>query len=412
MTATITRHKPGDVVKSWVGVPITITGIESVIESGVETIVYTSADNGAWVDWEKDNGEACVYPYMGDGLAIRLEDDPPARDAPAPVVPTSTPKPIKDLLAHRYKPQEFLVDGVVAKGHLAIVGGRPKAGKSWLVLQLARCIDTGADFLGRETMKARVLIYALEDGERRVQARAKAIGWQPENAAVLFTIPYLDDGQGGYGPGIEEIARYTGEYDLIIIDTLITAMSGRTDERDNSAMGRLVNDLAYIAHKSDKAILVVHHTGKAANPDDIFSTLRGASAIRGGYDLGLILERKPGEREAILHAESRDLDIRNMTLRQADNGAGWEFVGDSNELEKIRAGRKVLAAMLENDADGQGLTAKELAEIRKVSVATIGNQLKRLEEAGYICRDEQPSTQMGKRPDVWRVKAEFREYIL
>ena len=184
-------------------------------------------------------------------------------------------------------------------------------------------------------------------------------------------------------------------------------MSGRTDERDNSAMGRLINDLAYIAHKRDKAILVVHHTGKAANPDDIFSTLRGASAIRGGYDLGLILERKPGEREAILHAESRDLDIRNMTLRQADNGAGWEYVGDAHEIEKVRAGRKVLETMLDHD-DGKGMTAKQLAEIRKVSEATIHKQLIRLEEGGYVCRDEQPSTQMGKRPDVWRVSEAYR----
>jgi hypothetical protein len=315
---------------------------------------------------------------------------------------------MRELLAHQFKSQEYLVDGLIAKGHLGMLGGPPKRGKSILVLQLAMSIDTGAEFLGRETTKARVLYYALEDGERRVQARARAMGWQPESAAVLFTIPSLDDGQGGYGPGVVEIGNYLPKYDLIIIDTLNSAMSGKTDERDNSAMGRLINDLAYLAHKSDKAILIVHHTGKAVNPDDIFATLRGASAIRAAYDVGLILERKPGEREAILHAESRDLEIRNMTLRQAERGLGWEYVGDANELEKIRAGRKVLEAMLEHDANGDGLTVKDIAEIRKVSEVTIGRQLARLADDGYVSRDEQPSTQMGKRPDIWRVKAEFR----
>ncbi|MBP9501626.1 MAG: AAA family ATPase [Candidatus Promineofilum sp.] len=393
--------KIGDVAENWIGIPIEILDI---------TPDYYIAKFGKWVERREKDGRIILHPWReGDSSgpwALPTTNGSGPTNGQLP--PSSLPRPMSDLLAHQFKPQEYLVDGLIAKGHLGILGGRPKSGKSWLGLQLAMCIDTGADFLGRETTKARVLYYALEDGARRVQARAKLINWQPESAAVLFTIPYLDDGQGGIGPGAVEVNGYAEGYDLIIIDTLIAAMSGRTDERDNSAMGSLVNALAYIAHNKDIAIVIVHHTGKAANPDDIFATIRGASAIRGAYDMGLILERKPGEREAILHAESRDLDIRNMTLRQAEEGAGWVYVGDAYELEKIRAGRKVLEAMLENDTEGEGMTAKQLAEIRKVTEATIGRQLARLEVDGYICRDEQPSTQMGKRPDIWRVKAEFR----
>ncbi len=379
----------GDVALNEWNLPIEIVGIGDGY--------YIGAGGVEWAT----NGDGKLTPYHPS--APSANGNGAANGEP----PSSMPMAMSALLAHRFNPQEFLVEGLFAKGHLVILGGRPKGGKSWLALQLAQCIDTGADFLGRETTKAKVLLYALEDGQRRVQARAKSIGWQPESAAVLFTIPYLDDGQGGQGPGILEIWEYTKQYDLIVIDTLITAMSGRTDERDNSAMGSLINALAYVAHKSDKAIVIIHHTGKAANPDDIFSTLRGASAIRGGYDVGLILERKPGEREAVLHAESRDLDIRNMTLRQAENGAGWEYVGDANEIEKVRAGRKVLDAILEND-DGDGMTTEKIAEIRKVSKATIHKQLTRLEKDGYVCRDILPSPQMGKRPDVWRVVEGYR----
>lgn len=315
------------------------------------------------------------------------------------------PVAVADLLQDEYPPLCFLVDGLIALGNFAILGGRAKSGKSWLALQLAHCVDAGLPFLGRETQRAGVLYYALEDGARRVQSRIKAIGWRPSASAfVHFSIANLDDGQGGPGPGINELYHYSQYFQLIVIDTLTAAMSGRTDERDNSSMGAIVNGLARLAHDEDKAILLVHHTGKSAvNQDDVFTSLRGASAIRGGYDVGLILERKPGEREGILHAESRDLDIRNMTLRQAANGAGWDYVGDAAEIERIRAGRKVLEAMLEHDADGNGMTAKALAQVRGVSETTVYNQLKRLEEAGYVNRLEQPSTAMGKRPDVWQV---------
>ena len=91
-----------------------------------------------------------------------------------------------------------------------------------------------------------------------------------------------------------------------------------------------------------------------------------------------------------------------MTLRQMEDGAGWEYVGNAYELEKIRAGRKVLATMLDHD-DGDGLTVKQIAGLRKVSEATTHKQLQRLEADGYVRRDEQPATQMGKRPDIWRV---------
>lgn len=322
---------------------------------------------------------------------------------------SSKPVTVTELLSRKFKPQIPLVDRLLAKGNLGVLAGRSKSGKSILMLSMTMSIDAGTPFLGRDTTRGRVLYYALEDGARRVQHRLQSFNWQPsERTAFLFSIANLDDCQGGPGPGVTEIWGHTKDYDLIVVDTLTAAMSGRTDERDNSSMGAILNALAQVAHDSDTAILIVHHTGKAFNPDDIFATLRGASAIRGAYDLGLVLERKPGEREAILHAESRDMDVRPMTLRQAEDGAGWEYVGDSKELERVRTGRKVLETMLEHDASGAGMTAKQIADIRNVSEAAIHKQLTRLVDSGYVCREEQPSTQMGKQPDIWRVAERYR----
>lgn len=360
---------------------------------------------------ELADGSEMIYPEINlEAAAVDASHANGNGPAAAGAASSFTPLSIRDLIAKQFKPQQFLIEGLLAKGNLAILGGRPKSGKTFLGIQAARCIDEGLPFLGRETLKSRVLYYALEDGARRMRERAMLIKWQPQEAAIMLKIANLDDGQGGPGPGVDEIFQQVtdGGFDLVIIDTLIAAMSGRTDERDNSSMGAIINALAQVAHDTERAILILHHTGKALNPDDIFSTLRGASAIRGAYDVGLILERKPGEREAILHAESRDYDIRNMTLRQAENGAGWEFVGDAYEIERIRAGRKVLETMLEHDTDDEGMTAKQLADIRKVSEATVHNQLKRLEESGYVCRDEQLSTQMGRRPDIWHVTLDYR----
>lgn len=323
-------------------------------------------------------------------------------------LPTGTrPFSLASLLAKEFPPLVWLVPGLIAQGQLVLLGGRPKGGKSWLVLQLVQCVDIGQPFLGKETRTARALYIALEDGERRVYQRCQLLKWQPDQADVLFHIARFDGPDGLAGPGLAQIDRLAQVYDLIIIDTLIATLSGGINENDNTRMGLIINELARIAHNYDTAVILVHHTGKS-NSDDIFNTLRGASAIRGGYDVGLLLDRKPDEAEAILHAESRDVDVENMTLRQSTNGAGWEYVGSSFEIEKIRAGRQTLQAMLEMSQDDEGLTVKEIAAFRNVSETTTYKQLERLEGGGYVYRDEQPSTQMGKKADIWYVAQKYR----
>lgn len=312
------------------------------------------------------------------------------------------PLPLAALLAREFPPFIWLVPRLIAQGQLVLLGGRPKGGKSWLVLQLVHCVDTGRPFLGKETKVARALYIALEDGERRVYQRCQLLQWQPRQAAVLFQVGRFDGPEGLPGPGLAQVERLALDYDLIIIDTLIATLSGGINENDNTRMGLIINELARIAHHTDTAVVLVHHTSKS-NSDDIFNTLRGASAIRGGYDVGLLLERKPNESEAVLHAESRDVDVENMTLRQSAGGVGWEYVGSSLEIQKIRAGRQTLQAMLEMDQNEAGLTAKEIAAFRNVSEATTYKQLERLEADGYIYRTEQPSTQMGKKADIWYV---------
>ena len=313
---------------------------------------------------------------------------------------------IASLLAQDFAPLVFLVHGLIALGYLVVLAGRPKSGKSWLGLQLAMCIDTGRPFLGRHTRQSNVLLIALEDGERRVYQRAKDLGWVPSETAVLATkIARFDGPNGTPGPGLVQVEQAAAHYDLIVIDTLIATLSGHANENDNVQMAMIVNTLARIAHETNTAVVLVHHTGKGYS-DDVFNTLRGASSIRGGYDVGLLLERKQGEQEAVLHAESRDIDVENMTLRQAANGAGWEYVGNSFEIEKIRAGKDTLKAMLELDPGAKGLTAKDIANHRSISESAVYRQLNRLLDDGHVEKVAMPSTSEGKEANLYYIVQE------
>src|SRR5204863_5959835 len=68
-------------------------------------------------------------------------------------------------------PLEWIVPGVIPEG-LTIFGGRPKQGKSWGIYGVGLAVATGGRAFGKIAVpQGEVLYLALEDGERRLQAR-------------------------------------------------------------------------------------------------------------------------------------------------------------------------------------------------------------------------------------------------
>lgn len=271
-----------------------------------------------------------------------------------------------DLVAQDLPTQQFLIEGLIPAGQLVMLGGRGKAGKSWLVLQAIAAIDRGILFLGKPTKRGRVLYLALEDGRRRMNQRPKILRWQPSPAVdIAFKIANFDRG----GEGVAHIRQAIADkgYDLVVVDTLVKTLSAAADENSNTEMGAICNDLADLAHDSGAAILIVHHTSKVTT-DNPFDNLRGASAIRNAYDVGLLLRRRHGEREATLHVESRDFDTDDMTIKQADNGAGWEYLGDATVGVALAAGRIGVADLM---AAGDGSTTAEIAAAVNKSVQSV-----------------------------------------
>jgi hypothetical protein len=145
-------------------------------------------------------------------------------------------------------------------------------------------------------------------------------------------------------------------------------------------MGAICNDLADMAHDSGACILIVHHTSKQTveNP---FDALRGASAIRDAYDVGMMLVRKHGEKEATLYTEARDFDVQDVTIRQVEGGAGWEYVGDAAAGVAIRAGR---VGVQDLKTAGDGSTADDIAAAVGKTPSAVRQSMKTAVDRGYV----------------------------
>lgn len=296
------------------------------------------------------------------------------------------------LFDKQIEPLAFLVEGLIARGYCALLAGRPKSGKSWLGLQLAEALDTGAAFLGRTTSAARVLYCALEDGERRIRQRLHQRHWRPAQAHFVYGALQPFDGAG---EGIDQLMRAADAFDLVVVDTLIATLTSRTDERDNTSMAAIMNRIATWAHEREKAIVVVHHTRKGES-EDPFEMIRGAGAIRGAYDVGLVLQRKPKEAEAVLSIECRDFDAFDMTVK-FDAAQGWSYEGAGEQIQRIRAGRAVVRAL---GSLGDGATTTQIAEHLRITPQAAREQLNLAERQGLV-RHERDEAAKGKAPFRW-----------
>ena len=78
------------------------------------------------------------------------------------------------LMDKRLPPTKFCVDTLLPQG-LCILGGSPKVGKSWLVLDLCVHVAQGTPLWGLDVARGDVLYLCLEDSERRIQERLNTI---------------------------------------------------------------------------------------------------------------------------------------------------------------------------------------------------------------------------------------------
>jgi hypothetical protein len=98
--------------------------------------------------------------------------------------PSPQPSPnATELMTMMFKPIKYVVPGVIVEG-LTLLCGKPKIGKSWLLLHAAVAVARGGYTLGDiECTQGDVLYLALEDNLRRLQF----------DAAVRLLAPSLAD---------------------------------------------------------------------------------------------------------------------------------------------------------------------------------------------------------------------------
>jgi hypothetical protein len=268
------------------------------------------------------------------------------------------------IMAAPVTPAKYCVEGRVPCG-LVIIGGRPKARKSWYALQLAIAKAAGGRFMHMMVPPCRVLYIALEDNDRRMRQRLEFFGLQPGQAPDNLHLVY--EWPSGL-EGVEKLNRWMDQYPdtgLVIVDVLQRFRGARDPkvsayDGDYQTMGLLHG----VTQRHDgMTLLVVHHVRKGVVEDPV-EALNGTFAIAGAADAYIILRKGSDKDQWIAHVDGRDwASWDHDFLWEFVAQEGWRQVGLSEGVSLTHTQQ----AIVQSARDEGFLTPTTLAKLRVIS---------------------------------------------
>jgi predicted transcriptional regulator len=352
--------------------------ITTVVELGLGRASYGEKDiRDAWLA-RTDLGEAEFAGPILRALEV-LETGREVAREPAIV-------PAGDWLRIRQEASEWVVDGLVLRGGLTLLIGKPKTGKSTLARAIALAVALGRSILGRRVRQGPALLLAhpREDPPAAVREHLYRMGIREGDTVPL----YVADGVQTLGDVMEWIEKTRPA--LIVIDT-IARYTSFEDVNDYTKVLAALEPIQDLARHYGTAVLALHHAPKTGDDRETIDSPLGSTALAGSADI-VMRYRRTGDRR-ILQSVSRFGDDTQETVITLDPD-GWPAAIGS--LQEVRAQEEEQAILDALAANGP-LTKDELREVLGRQATDLVRTLHGLLRAGRLTR-----TGSGKRGDPYR----------
>ena len=307
-----------------------------------------------------------------------------------------TPLPVRPAQALDVQPpeQRWLIEDLWAAEAVGIVGGEPKCGKSFLALDVAVAVASGAPCLRRfrPARTGRVLLFAAEDALHVVRARLVGIA---QAAGVAFETL---DIQVITAPSVrldlpEDQQRLRETVALLRPTLLVLDPFVRLHRIDENAAAEVAPVLAYLRDLErhfHTAVLLVHHARKGAGHARAGQALRGSSELHAWGDSNLYLRRR-GDTLclAIEHRAAPSRDGLVVELRAQGDALALHLVDGGLSPDRVLTrpapalDERIEHALAEAATP---LTRRALRRRCRIRASTLGPVLARLLEDGRVSR--------------------------
>ena len=337
------------------------------------------------------NTTRCVPPLPPEQVhakvkqAMRYPSGPFARgtgEAPGapPLVPVKRITATA-LLALELPPLVYVVEDILPAG-ATLLTGKSKDGKSLMAYNLAVAVAAGGKALGRYAVQQGAVWYlALEDGERRAQARLKAqmdLYSIPSTALANLEMTLWEAPRLGQGLEDEMLSQLTRCPDtrLIIIDILekvrpLRTRHGSVYEDDYQA----TQSLTRLAQEQNVAVLIIHHANKL-NPTDFRDSASGSMSLLGGADNFWSLNRQALSSDATLRITGRDI-LEEQELALEFKEGYWTVLAHPRQSKE----RQEIITLLEQEGT---MAPALIAQTLQKHPTTVKRLLRMMLDAGVI----------------------------
>lgn len=287
----------------------------------------------------------------------------------------------KELRQAEFPPARFVVDGLIPEG-LTILAGKPKLGKSVLVLQVAIAVARGEKVLGsRRTDPGSVLYLGLEDPPRRLATRLNELTRNDdslEHLHVETAWPLLTRS------GIEKLEQWLeaqATARLVVIDTWQKVREPLRGKDRYGEEYQAAAPLQELATRYGVALLLCHHVRKADSLDWI-DGVSGSTAITAAADTVLVLYSERGRHDATLRATGRDLEQDEEIALHFDRErrTGWTELGPAVDY-RMAIGRKTVLDLAQEVGE---IDAKAVSEALGIGPDAARKRLSRMARAGEL----------------------------
>ena len=162
-----------------------------------------------------------------------------------------------------------LISGILRQGRKMIVTGASKAGKSFLLIELAISIATGRKWLGHDCTKSKVLYINFELSKDSFTDRLREIcshlEMDPKSIGGMFDTLTLRGMAKPFRellPGIKHKVE-RGNYKVVILDPIYKTLLG--DENDAKVVSEFCNALDNLSSVTGCTVIFCHHHNKSAD---------------------------------------------------------------------------------------------------------------------------------------------------
>lgn len=248
------------------------------------------------------------------------------------------PKALADLMAEKFDPVQWLVEGLVPASGIIAISGSPASFKTWFMLDMAQKIASGTMLFDRfGTKQTGVLIIDEENGDRLLQSRFKAIGNRFD--LPIHTLSY--EGFKLTPDSVKKLVKTAKDKNvgLIMFDSLVRIHE--SEENNAKEMAYVLGLLRRITTENLTVVFTHHNRKKGSIVSGGAQEMRGSSDILASLDSHISIDREQDESHiTVSHNKSRyakEIGKFSLLLQENDKSINFEFGG---EIGKTKSKKK------------------------------------------------------------------------